>query len=197
LGKIVKDGVTEPIRTTHPLTLWSLSAPIAGTWVVCGLRRSATQLQDNSLTAALLADTGYLLLPRLGDQMEIETLRKFVLFEDMNDEELERKTALFEPIRRMAGERVTKEDDFGYSLFLVVSGRLSVDAGGEVLAEIGEGDCFGEVSLVTGQKRNATVTALETCELAKIMTWDFDVLLKEHPILARRIETIANERTGN
>lgn len=129
--------------------------------------------------------------------MEIETLRKFVLFEDMNDEELERKTALFEPIRRMAGERVTKEDDFGYSLFLVVSGRLSVDAGGEVLAEIGEGDCFGEVSLVTGQKRNATVTALETCELAKIMTWDFDVLLKEHPILARRIETIANERTGN
>ena len=120
--------------------------------------------------------------------MDIETLRGFSLFEGLSDDDLEREVVLFEPIRRMAGERVTKEDDFGYSLFLVISGRLSVDHGGEIVAEIGTGDHFGEVSLVTGKKRNATVTALETCELAKIMTWDFDTLLAEQPLLAGRIK---------
>ena len=127
--------------------------------------------------------------------MDIETLRTFDLFEGMSDEELTRKLELFEPIRRMAGERVTKKDDFGYSLFLVIAGRLSVDAGDGVIAEVGAGDCFGEVSLVTGEKRNATVTALETCDLAKIMMWDFDELLTEHPVLAARIKAIVDERT--
>ena len=127
--------------------------------------------------------------------MDIETLRGFELFEGMSDDELESEVALFEPIRRLAGERVTKEDDFGYSLFLVVSGRLKVDIGGDEIAEIEAGDCFGEFSLVTGEKRNATVTALETCELAKIMTWDFETLLVEHPILAGRIKAIADART--
>jgi CRP/FNR family cyclic AMP-dependent transcriptional regulator len=127
--------------------------------------------------------------------MDIETLRGFELFEDMSDDELVRNVALFEPIRRLAGERVTKEADFGYSLFLVVSGRLKVDIGGDEIAEIEAGDCFGEVSLVTGEKRNATVTALETCELAKIMNWDFETLLAEHPILAGRIKAIAGART--
>ena len=129
--------------------------------------------------------------------MDNETLRAFSLFDGMSPEELDRKVLLFEPIRRLAGERVTKEDDFGYSLFLVISGRLSVDHGGEIVAEIGAGDHFGEVSLVTGKKRNATVTALETCELAKIMTWDFDALLAEHPVLAARIKAIADQRLND
>lgn len=129
--------------------------------------------------------------------MDIETLRGFALFAGMTDDELTASADQFESIRRMAGERVTKEDDFGYSLFLVLSGRLSVDTGGEVVAEIAAGDCFGEVSLVTGQKRNATVTALETCELAKIMTWDFEELTSKNPELASRIKAIADERRNN
>lgn len=129
--------------------------------------------------------------------MDIETLRGFSLFEGLSDDDLEREVVLFEPIRRMAGERVTKEDDFGYSLFLVISGRLSVDHGGEIVAEIGTGDHFGEVSLVTGKKRNATVTALETCELAKIMTWDFDTLLAEQPLLAGRIKAVVDQRLND
>ena len=127
--------------------------------------------------------------------MDIETLRAFTLFDGMDDDELARKLELFEPIKRLAGEKVTKKDDFGYSLFLVIEGRVSVDTGEGVIAEIGPGDCFGEVSLVTGNKRNATVTALETCELAKIMTWDFTTLMAEHPVLASRSKALADERT--
>ena len=126
--------------------------------------------------------------------MNTETLAAFALFDGMTDEQLTASAELFEPIRRLAGERVAKEDDFGYSLYLVIKGRVQVDVGGEVVAEIGEGDCFGEVSLVTGEKRNATVTAIETCELGKIMTWDFAELTAKHPLLAERIKAVADAR---
>lgn len=126
-----------------------------------------------------------------------EALREFALFDGMSDEELTASAALFEPIRRVAGERVTKEADFGYSLFLVVSGRLSVGVGGDIVDHLEAGDCFGEVSLVTGEPRNATVTALEGCELGKIMIWDFTELTANNPTLAARVKAIADERRHN
>jgi CRP-like cAMP-binding protein len=127
--------------------------------------------------------------------IDVDDLKKFELFEGMSDEELEQSAALFEPIRRLGHERVTKLDDFGYSLFLVLEGRVSVDIGDEHVAELGPGDHFGEVSLVTGNRRNATVTALETCTLGKIMVWDFNELIEDHPELARRIKAVADQRS--
>ena len=126
--------------------------------------------------------------------MDTDQLRKFALFEGMSDEDLAASVEVFEPIRRMAGERVTKEDDFGYSLFLILEGRVKVEAGDQKLAELEAGDHFGEVSLVTGEKRNATVTALETCELAKTMIWDFGALTERYPILAQRVKAVADQR---
>jgi CRP-like cAMP-binding protein len=173
------------VANAAPVALFPLKS-------VKGLRPKHSVVKRRSKIRAI-----FLAANSRGVEMNIETLRGFSLFDGMSDEELERKVLLFEPIRRMAGERVTQEDDFGYSLFLVISGRLSVDHGGEVVAEIGTGDHFGEVSLVTGEKRNATVTALETCELAKIMTWDFDTLVAEHPVLAARIKAIADQRVND
>jgi len=128
--------------------------------------------------------------------VETEVLKKFALFDGMSDEELAASAELFEPMRRLGGERVTKEDEFGYSLFLIIEGRVSVDSDGSVVAELAAGDCFGEVSLVTGEKRNATVTALETCEFAKIMIWDFTELTEKNPLLAGRIKALADQRTN-
>ena len=50
------------------------------------------------------------------------------------------------------------------------------------------------MSLVTGKRRNATIKALEMCEFAKIMIWDFAELLEKHPVLAARIEEVAEAR---
>ena len=126
--------------------------------------------------------------------MDHELLRISSLFDGMSDEELARKGDLFEATRHRMGEAVTKEADFGYSFFIVLDGRVSVKVGDDVVAELGPGDHFGEVALVTGERRNATVMALETCHLAKIMTWDFQKLLEEHPVLAARIRDSAERR---
>lgn len=127
--------------------------------------------------------------------MNHESLKVSSLFHDMSDEEAEAAAALFEERRYLMGDDVTREDDFGYSFFIVLDGRVRVNVGENEVAELGTGDHFGEVSLVTGEKRNATVTALETCHLAKIMTWDFPKLLEEHPALAEGIRASADARS--
>jgi CRP-like cAMP-binding protein len=123
--------------------------------------------------------------------MDHEALRVSPLVEGMTDEELIETASLFEESRSLMGEAVTKEDDFGYSFFIVLDGRVRVEIGDDVVNELGPGDHFGEVALVNGEKRNATVKALETCHLAKIMTWDFPKLMDEHPVLAGRIKASA------
>lgn len=127
--------------------------------------------------------------------MNHESLRVSKLFHNMSDEEATAAAELFEESRYLMGDDVTREDDFGYSFFIVLSGRVRVNVGDDEVAELTVGDHFGEVSLVSGEKRNATVTALETCHLAKIMTWDFPKLLEEHPALAEGIRASAQERS--
>lgn len=127
--------------------------------------------------------------------MDPETLRVSSLFDGMADDEASATAELFQEGRYLMGDRVTQEDDFGYSFFIVVEGKVRVNVGGDVVAELGVGDHFGEVALVTGERRNATVTALESCRLARIMTWDFPKLLEEHPTLAERIQTSAEKRS--
>ena len=128
--------------------------------------------------------------------MDHQALASVKLFDGMTEDELKHCAKAFEePIKRVGGERVTRKDDFGYSFFLVLGGSVQVHYGEEAVAKLEKGDCFGEVSLVTGEKRNATVTALESCELAKMMSWNFTELMGTHPKLAERIKRLVDERS--
>jgi CRP-like cAMP-binding protein len=126
--------------------------------------------------------------------MDHEALKVSKLFEGMSVEESTASAGLFEEGRYLMGDRVTREDDFGYSFFIVIEGKVRVNVGDAVVAELATGDHFGEVALVSGERRNATVTALESCRLAKIMTWDFPKLLEEHPTLAERLRASGEQR---
>lgn len=117
------------------------------------------------------------------------------LFKGMSDEELQDCAKLFEQTRVLMGDVLTAKDDFGYSLCIVLEGEVKVDIDGEMVAELGAGEHFGEVALVTGAKRNATVTAMETCQLAKIMIWNFEELTERSPNLAARLKAVADKRS--
>jgi len=129
--------------------------------------------------------------------MDAQTLASFELFNGLTDEELTSCGDLFTETRVLMGEQLTQEEEFGYSFFIVLEGNVKVRVDGEEVAQLGPGDHFGEVSLVRGERRNATVSAMETCRLAKMMTWDFRELMQNHPALASRIEAKADERSGS
>ncbi len=128
--------------------------------------------------------------------MEASDLVAFDLFSGLTPDQLDSCAELFSEQRVLMGERLTEKDDFSYSLFLVLDGAVKVSVDGAVVATLGSGDYFGEVGLVRGERRNAEVTATETCRVAKLMTWDFEKLTETHPVLADRLEAKAAERGG-
>lgn len=126
--------------------------------------------------------------------MEPDAFATTKLFEGMTDDELADAASHFLPVEVRVGDELTHEDDFGYSFFVVLDGHVRVLVGDEVVAELEAGDHFGEVSLVRGHKRNATVKAIDHGHLAKMMIWDFRELMEKSPVLAARIEAAAAAR---
>lgn len=101
--------------------------------------------------------------------------------------------------RRMVrrGEAVIREGDDGDGYYVIEDGRCQIERviGGVkvVLAELRAGEAFGEESLVSEAKRNATVVALTECSLLALGKSDFDELLRE-PLLRRIDYGEARER---
>jgi CRP-like cAMP-binding protein len=102
-----------------------------------------------------------------------------------------------------AGEALVREGDRDTSLFLLARGAVSVaKAAGEVgaerlqLATLGEGDYFGETSLLTGEPRSATVTAEEPCEAFVLGREDLAPILEQDPSVAETLSRVLAERTA-
>ncbi|PYQ36549.1 MAG: hypothetical protein DMF55_04650 [Acidobacteria bacterium] len=101
--------------------------------------------------------------------------------------------------RFAAGETVVKEGDRGSSMFVVESGRLGVSAHGTVgqsqrLAVLEPGTPFGEISLLTGDPRTATVRALTEATLLEIDKSTLLPILRENPSIVGMLELTMQER---
>jgi len=101
-----------------------------------------------------------------------------------------------ETLNLSGGDWLIRQGDEGNALYLVVQGRLQAvakkpDAGDEteptLLGEIVEGDSVGEISLLTGHPRSASVQAIRDSLLVKIERASFDKLAAQHPALIMRL----------
>ncbi len=104
-----------------------------------------------------------------------------------------------ERVRLMAGQTLFRRGDPGDALYVVLSGSLQVlldrpDGEEQVLALLVTGDCLGEMAIMTGQPRSATVRALEPSELLKMPTRVFEGLVSEHPIVQQSMLQLATRR---
>ncbi len=87
---------------------------------------------------------------------------------------------------------IAREGERGVGLFLILEGQCKVSIGGKTKAKLGPGDFFGEVALLDGGPRTATVTALTPVRLVGITGWVFRGLLMEHPSIAlKTLEAVA------
>jgi cAMP-dependent protein kinase regulator len=115
-------------------------------------------------------------------------LERMTLFSGIPKDEVAALLATARPRKVGVGEAVVREDEAGRSLFLIVQGTVRVstkgNAGEEIkLAALGSGDFFGEVSLLTGKPRTATVTALTDVELLEMDREAVDGLRTKYPRL--------------
>ena len=78
-----------------------------------------------------------------------------------------------------AGEAVFREGDPGDRYYVVRRGQADLSAGGKTFARIGPGAGFGELALLLGRPRSATVTAVTDLTLAALARNEFDWLVRE------------------
>jgi len=80
-----------------------------------------------------------------------------------------------------ADRAIAREGEIGTGLFIVESGAVRVVQDGRAIAHLGPGDFFGELSVLDGGPRIATVIADEPTTCLALATWDLERVLRDHP----------------
>ncbi len=139
------------------------------------------------------AETSDVRAARSGDA-RIDHLRRVSLFNDCTDEELRRIADISRTVETPAGTVVTQLGTPGDSFFFIIDGQVSVQTPVGVGDPLRPGDFFGEMSLLDGEPRSATVTATTDLRLLIVDRAHFWRLLNETPDLMRRILMVLSRR---
>jgi len=125
-------------------------------------------------------------------------LRTVDLFRPLSDEELRKVMGRSRPLHYAAGERVIEEGSPGDSFFIIDQGQVLVSKrmGGanREIARLMEGQFFGEMALLTGERRSATIEAATDVDLFMIDKPAFQDILAANPTIAVDISTLLSER---
>jgi CRP/FNR family cyclic AMP-dependent transcriptional regulator len=125
--------------------------------------------------------------------MDEATLSTTSLFTELNEDERSRLIAVCSEVAAEAGVELVHEGDFGYAMFGIVSGTADVSRNGNVIRTLGPGEVFGEIAILSGGRRTATVTATTPMELVAIMNRDIWRLERDSPELGASLrQTIAD-----
>ncbi len=128
--------------------------------------------------------------------VQLALLRRLPIFRPLPSAELEALALALEPIELSAGAAIVQEGDDGDRYFAVASGDVEVVKHGHVIAVLGRGEGFGEIALLHGVARTATVRARTDVLLYALDREPFAVALTGHAPTASVASAIADERRG-
>lgn len=126
--------------------------------------------------------------------MDAHTLHDLPIFVDLSRKQLERVARWADEIDVPAGYHLLDEGSFPHEFFVILEGTVEVEHDGKPLATLGTGDILGEIAILEGLRRTATVVAATPVRAAVMMRREFDEMRAEMPAVAERIEQIARER---
>ncbi len=121
-------------------------------------------------------------MPSVDDQ-----LSQMELFRGLTKADLKKVRQLMTPTTIKAGKQFITEGDPGRQAFLVLSGRATVRRGSKILTTVGPGDFLGEMSVLTGDHRTASVTAETELEVEVLNRREFSSLLDDQPKIAKKL----------
>jgi len=133
----------------------------------------------------------------MADEEKMQALKAVPLFQGFSDKDLARVAEITKEVHHEDGEFVMEEDRSAVGFHLILTGEADASTGGEVVNTMGPGDFFGEMSLIDGQPRSATVTASGPLTTLAIPAWNFNRLLDEHPEMMRALLVELSARIRN
>jgi CPA2 family monovalent cation:H+ antiporter-2 len=122
-----------------------------------------------------------------------ELVDRFPLFAGLTHEQREVLILHFEPAAAQPGDRVIEAGEAADKVYFIESGEVEVTVGRERV-KLGAGDHFGEIDLITGQPRTATVTATDYSRFATLSRRDFLRFLQRFPAIREPMLSVAAER---
>lgn len=134
-----------------------------------------------------------MLAPMASDQ-KLEKLRRVPLFAALGGRELQRLGMLADEVDLPAGRVVMREGDRGEELFVIMQGAARVEREGHDVAALHADEWFGEIALVDGGPRTATVTLTEDSALLVVGRSQFRQLMEEFPDIRDQILDLLAQR---
>jgi len=118
-----------------------------------------------------------------------EVLKKVPLFSGLDNRELQQIANSMRERRVAAGDVVLEQGAGGAGFFVVDEGEADVSVDGSSVGTVGPGDYFGEIALLTGSDRTATVTARTDMVCYGMTPWDFKPLVESNSGIAWKLLT--------
>jgi CRP/FNR family cyclic AMP-dependent transcriptional regulator len=123
----------------------------------------------------------------MAEEELIDRLRTVAIFRGLNEKELHRIVEVGKLVDFETGKVVAQQEGGAAGFHLIMDGQVSVDIDGRERARLGPGKYFGEMSLLDGLPRSATVKAEEPTTTFALTSWQFLPLLDEYPSISRAL----------
>jgi CRP/FNR family cyclic AMP-dependent transcriptional regulator len=124
----------------------------------------------------------------------LELLGSVWLFEQCSRKELHVLESAATEMELQAGKILTQQGELGRHFVVIVEGEVAVVRDGTQIAVLGPGSFFGEMSLLDGQPRTATVTTLGATHVLMLTTAAFNEVLTTMPSVDRKLLTVLAAR---
>ena len=120
----------------------------------------------------------------MADVDVVEVLRGTDLFAGVGSRGLKNIARQAKVVQHAAGAEIAQEGGGAAGFHVIVAGTASVNVKGRARPELGPGDYFGEIALVDGKPRSATVVAKSPLTTVALVSWDFRPILSDEPGVA-------------
>ena len=121
-------------------------------------------------------------------------LRSIPLFESLGKRELERVSRWVDQVDVGVGRHLVDQGSLAFEFFVILEGEADVIRNGERVGHLSTGDFFGEMALVAGDRRNASVVATTPLRLGVMLGRDFKEMEDELPHVAEQITKAVEAR---
>jgi CRP/FNR family transcriptional regulator, cyclic AMP receptor protein len=129
--------------------------------------------------------------------MNAEELKSIPLFESLSDDARRELAVWLDEVKVSAGKHLVDEGEYAYDLLVIVDGTAEVTREGQHVADLGPGDFFGEMGILSEEgRRLATVIAKTDMKLLTLKEYDVDRMRKLAPEMIDQIVAVLKERSG-
>jgi CPA2 family monovalent cation:H+ antiporter-2 len=128
------------------------------------------------------------------ESLRLHTLvERFPILQLVERSDLESLLPMFRPGSASPGEKVIRRGDRGGGMYFISTGAVEVKVNGRTIRLVA-GDFFGEMALLTGERRTADVIAVDFCQFLVLDRRDFNQFTARHPAIRAAVASIAEER---